>query len=140
MSDVNQIDVLRARAIASMPSKQKLQPRPVLKQPELEREEGELSSSDDEVSLSSLPTGGGGLPPHNSTVGGCPEVVFQENVRTARNISSSNVVAASSTTNVSIVNKLQLLSGLSASAPSLGSMKSPVEVGQENSASSSRCR
>nr|PNR52505.1 hypothetical protein PHYPA_008879 [Physcomitrium patens] len=137
MSDVNQIDVLRARAIASMPSKQKLQPRPVLKQPELEREEGELSSSDDEVSLSSLPTGGGGLPPHNSTVGGCPEVVFQENVRTARNISSSNVVAASSTTNVSIVNKLQLLSGLSASAPSLGSMKSPVEVGQENSGVSS---
>lgn len=57
MSDVNQIDVLRARAIASMPSKQKLQPRPVLKQPELEREEGELSSSDDEVSLSSLPVG-----------------------------------------------------------------------------------
>lgn len=58
MSDANQIDILRARAIASMPSKQKLQPRPVGKQPQVEREEGELcSSDDDQVSLSSQPVG-----------------------------------------------------------------------------------
>jgi hypothetical protein len=56
MSDANQIDMLRARVIASMPSKQKLQP--LGKQPEVEREEGELSSSDDDqVSLSSQPVG-----------------------------------------------------------------------------------
>lgn len=58
MSDANQINALRARAIASMPSKQKSRPRPLGKQPELEREEGELcSSDDDQVSLSSQPVG-----------------------------------------------------------------------------------
>lgn len=63
----NELDVLRARALASMPSKRKLQPQPVEEKPEVEKEEGELcssddkeegeicSSDDDEVLLSSLP-------------------------------------------------------------------------------------
>lgn len=52
-----QVDVLRSRVIASMPSNQKLRTRPDLKRPELEIDEMELSSSDDDVLLSSLPVG-----------------------------------------------------------------------------------
>lgn len=58
MGDAEQIDLLRARVFASMPSKQRLQPRPVVKLSEEDREEGELSSSDDDQVLPSpLPVG-----------------------------------------------------------------------------------